>query len=84
MMRPTARSLSACSASGVGGPPVWSSMIHRMLNAGTVPAATSLLEVLQPQIDAELVGNAQIELREVLDEVLRYTAGTEECAWTVF
>ena len=30
------------------------------------------VEVLQPQIDAELVGNAQIELREVLDEVVRH------------
>src|ERR1700735_3693137 len=44
IIRPMARSLSACSASGVGGPPVWSSMTHRMLNVGTVPAARSLLK----------------------------------------
>ena len=29
-----------------------------------------VVEVLQPHIDAELVGDAQIELREVLDEVV--------------
>ena len=29
-----------------------------------------IVEVLQPQIDAELVRNAQIELREVLDQVV--------------
>src|SRR5882724_2530012 len=59
-MRPTAKSLSACWASGLGGPPVWSSMIHRMLNA-------------------ELVGDAQIELREVLDEVVGHCRDRRLC-----
>src|ERR1700678_3064732 len=43
-MRPTARSLSACSASAVGGPPVWSHMIHRTDSAGTVPVCKSALK----------------------------------------
>jgi len=30
-----------------------------------------LLETLQPNVDAELVGNVQIELREVLNRVVR-------------
>ena len=34
--------------------------------------AQVLVEVLQPQIDAELIGNAEIELGEVLDQVFRY------------
>ncbi len=45
-------------------------MIHRMLNVGTVPFADVIVEVLHPQIDAELVGDTQVELREVRDQVV--------------
>ena len=39
-------------------------------NWGTVPFATSFGEVLRPDIEAELVGDAQIELRVVLNRVV--------------
>ena len=39
-------------------------------NWGTVPAAHVVVEVLLPDIEAELVGDAQIELRVVLDRVV--------------
>ena len=48
---------------------VWSDMIQMNSNCGTVPFVDVLLEVLLPDIDAVLVGNAQIELRVVLDRV---------------
>ena len=68
--RPRARSLSASMACAVGGPPVWSELIHMNSNWGTVPCCTSFWKVLIPDIEAELVGDAQIELRVVLDRVL--------------
>ena len=42
-----------------------------------------LIEVLHPKVNAELVGNVQIELREVLDEVFR-TTGIEDFARMAF
>jgi len=40
-------------ASAVGGPPVWSSMIHRMLKPGTCPASRSFLKSCHPKVKRE-------------------------------
>ena len=82
-MRPTAESLSACSACGTGGPPVWSHITQRMLNEGTVPAATSLLKSCSPQIYANRSGMPRSNCGKFLMRWL-YTAGIEDSAWTVF
>ena len=57
-------------ASTVGGPPVWSQLIHMMLKCGHCTAATSLSKSCTHMSYAELVGDAKIELRVVLDEVV--------------
>jgi hypothetical protein len=57
-------------AGPVGGPPVWSELIHIISNWGTVPLFRSLANSCSQISTRKLVGDAEIELRVVLDCVV--------------